>query len=955
MSEYMEKFAVSRLIGAPPGYVGYDEGGQLTEAVRRRPYQVVLLDEIEKAHPDVFNVLLQVLDDGRLTDSQGRTVDFKNTVIIMTSNIGSSAIAASGARSGDAAYEEMKREVTESLQLALPARVPQPGRRGHRLPRPDRGRPRARIVDLLVADLAQRLAEQDIVLELTPAAQALLVREGTDPAFGARPLKRTIQRLVENPLARALVAGEFRPGDRIVADADPVSGTLVFSTESATVVTEPAAQARRPDAAHGAGRPGAGRRPAELGRSAPGATGPAGGADPGVEPAHRRHVARAYPPATMRFDDVLARLEAMPELLPAPAEILMPVLAGGSDLRRPQTPPPGRPGRPAAVLVLVYPDDDGRGPGRPDRAGEPRRPPQRRGQLPGRQGRARGRRPRRDRPARGDRGDRPRPGRRGGPARRPARTVLDPGQRLPGDPDRRRRAAAADSWPPPRPRSRGSSSRRCRRFLPDAPIAIVERQIGDWPLRYGAYDVDGLSVWGATARILSQLGRRPGRRLTAAPMAGRDARYPDGHDTDPPADAQGPLRDRLAGARPEPGPDRLQHRQPDLPRLRVQAPRHARRRHHPGPAGGADDRPGRDQRALRRLRRDPRQRLPAVVREVPPAAHGVIEGLTIPVTVLGVGLQAPIPYESGANRAWDDSVKAFVRAVLDRSPSIGVRGEYTQDYLNQLGFKDVEVIGCPSMFLHGDQLTVTKRTPTLERDARVAINITTRVGPVAPLVTSHLEHYPNLEYIVQDRVALNLMLWGEDDERAKLTHAMPIHRSHPLFRDDKALCFVDPWPWLRAHALGRLHVRDPHPRQHRGAPRRAAELRPGPRHADAGAGALLRDPASSRDRPAAGHGRGPAVRRRRTTVRSMAGHARRFRTFIDYVERQGLRHVFQPGEDPTAFDRKMATTDFPPPARTRNHLAVHRAKRRVGRMIRRVWPRGGSRRLTTTRRGRRGT
>ena len=144
MSEYMEKFAVSRLVGAPPGYVGYEEGGQLTEAVRRRPYQVVLLDEIEKAHPDVFNVLLQVLDDGRLTDGQGRTVDFKNTVVIMTSNVGSAAIAATGARAGDAAYEAMKREVTEALRRAVPAGVPQPGRRGHRLPRPDRRRPRAR-------------------------------------------------------------------------------------------------------------------------------------------------------------------------------------------------------------------------------------------------------------------------------------------------------------------------------------------------------------------------------------------------------------------------------------------------------------------------------------------------------------------------------------------------------------------------------------------------------------------------------------------------------------------------------------------------------------------------------------------------------------------------------------------------------------------------------------------
>ena len=214
MSEYMEKFAVSRLVGAPPGYVGYEEGGQLTEAVRRRPYQVVLLDEIEKAHPDVFNILLQVLDDGRLTDGQGRTVDFKNTVIIMTSNVGSAAIAATGARAGDAAYEAMKREVTETLRSHF---------------RPEFLN---RIDEIIVFHAltettwprsstccwptsSRRLAEQDLALELTEAAKALIVREGTDPAFGARPLKRTIQRLVENPLARALVAGEFKPGDRI--------------------------------------------------------------------------------------------------------------------------------------------------------------------------------------------------------------------------------------------------------------------------------------------------------------------------------------------------------------------------------------------------------------------------------------------------------------------------------------------------------------------------------------------------------------------------------------------------------------------------------------------------------------------------------------------------------------------------------------------------------------------
>ena len=272
MSEYMEKFAVSRLVGAPPGYVGYEEGGQLTEAVRRRPYQVLLLDEIEKAHPDVFNVLLQVLDDGRLTDGQGRTVDFKNTVVIMTSNIGSAAIAATNARAGDTAYEQMKREVTDALRSQF---------RPEFLNRVDEvivfhaltDDDLAAIVDLLLADLDRRLTGQDLTLELTAAAKALIVREGTDPAFGARPLKRTIQRLVENPLARAIVAGEFRPGDRITADADLVSGTLVFSSEGATVVTDTTRRDARSTPAEeaavgaGSGRGGRPESPLDLPRT----------------------------------------------------------------------------------------------------------------------------------------------------------------------------------------------------------------------------------------------------------------------------------------------------------------------------------------------------------------------------------------------------------------------------------------------------------------------------------------------------------------------------------------------------------------------------------------------------------------------------------------------------------------------------------------------------------------
>ncbi len=209
MSEYMEKFAVSRLVGAPPGYVGYEEGGQLTEAVRRRPYQVILLDEIEKAHPDVFNVLLQVLDDGRLTDSQGRTVDFKNTVVIMTSNVGSQQIQAFAGRPGGEDYEAMKAQVTDQLRGSF---------RPEFLNRIDEvivfhaltDAELVRIVDLLVADLQARVAATDLALELTPAARSLIVREGTDPAFGARPLKRTIQRLVENPFARAMLVRDVQ-------------------------------------------------------------------------------------------------------------------------------------------------------------------------------------------------------------------------------------------------------------------------------------------------------------------------------------------------------------------------------------------------------------------------------------------------------------------------------------------------------------------------------------------------------------------------------------------------------------------------------------------------------------------------------------------------------------------------------------------------------------------------
>jgi ATP-dependent Clp protease ATP-binding subunit ClpB len=221
MSEYQEKHTVSRMIGAPPGYVGYDEAGQLTEAVRRRPYSVVLFDEIEKAHPEVLNVMLQLLDDGRLTDSKGRTVDFKNTVIIMTSNLGSQFIAE---HTGDPT-EGVRRQVTEALRQHF---------RPEFLNRIDEivffhalglGHMK-QIIDIQIAGLMKRLAERKIAVELTDAAKGLVVTEGYDPMYGARPLKRTLQRRILDPLAMKVLEGEFREGDRIVVDA--AAGELTF-------------------------------------------------------------------------------------------------------------------------------------------------------------------------------------------------------------------------------------------------------------------------------------------------------------------------------------------------------------------------------------------------------------------------------------------------------------------------------------------------------------------------------------------------------------------------------------------------------------------------------------------------------------------------------------------------------------------------------------------------------
>jgi ATP-dependent Clp protease ATP-binding subunit ClpC len=244
MSEYQEKHTVSRLIGAPPGYVGYEEGGQLTEAVRRRPYRVILLDEIEKAHPEVFNALLQVLDDGRLTDGHGRTVDFRNSVVIMTSNTGVELIKKEGAlgfgtqkegaKTRQQGYESMKEKVMAAVKKTF---------RPEFINRVDeiivfhelseeqlRG-----IVDLMVKDLQKRLEERKLGVELTEAAKSWLAQEGYDPVYGARPLRRLIERQVENPLSTKILRGEVGEGDRVVVDF--VDGVLTFNTGKAAEVT----------------------------------------------------------------------------------------------------------------------------------------------------------------------------------------------------------------------------------------------------------------------------------------------------------------------------------------------------------------------------------------------------------------------------------------------------------------------------------------------------------------------------------------------------------------------------------------------------------------------------------------------------------------------------------------------------------------------------------------------
>jgi ATP-dependent Clp protease ATP-binding subunit ClpB len=229
MSEYMEKHAVARLIGAPPGYVGFDEGGQLTEAVRRRPYSVVLFDEIEKAHPDVFNVLLQVLDDGRLTDSKGRTVDFKNTVLIMTSNLGSQVLSGESLDT-EAAFDAAREQVMDILKQHF---RPEFLNRVDDIVifRPLGEAQLTHIIDLRLADLRKLLTDRHITLEISDAARHQLFLSGYDRAYGARPLKRAIQRLLQDPLAIKILDGDILHGDAVLVDADPLHNRLTFEVK----------------------------------------------------------------------------------------------------------------------------------------------------------------------------------------------------------------------------------------------------------------------------------------------------------------------------------------------------------------------------------------------------------------------------------------------------------------------------------------------------------------------------------------------------------------------------------------------------------------------------------------------------------------------------------------------------------------------------------------------------
>jgi hypothetical protein len=289
----------------------------------------------------------------------------------------------------------------------------------------------------------------------------------------------------------------------------------------------------------------------------------------------------------------------------------------------------------------------------------------------------------------------------------------------------------------------------------------------------------------------------------------------------------------------------------------------------------------------------------------------LIKRLRIPVIILGVGAQASVGYELGRLKPIEPAVRAFVSAVLDRGPSIGVRGELTHSYLRSLGFRDVEVIGCPSMFLHGEDLRVEKRLPRLERDARVSLNVSPYVKAMGSIVTSHVERYPNLTYVAQDLDTLCLLLWGESPSAAAETNPIPIHLSHPLFRENRVRFYVEPWPWIADlrgcdFAFGtRIHgnitallagtpayvfahdSRTLELVRYFGIPHRAMSQVP----PDVTASDLYDE---------ADYGE------------LNRGHAARFATFRAYLERHGLGDVFTEGDAGRSFDERIARTAFPP-------------------------------------------
>jgi len=313
----------------------------------------------------------------------------------------------------------------------------------------------------------------------------------------------------------------------------------------------------------------------------------------------------------------------------------------------------------------------------------------------------------------------------------------------------------------------------------------------------------------------------------------------------------------------------------------------------------------------------------------------VVEGLKIPVVVLGGGLQASLPYKPGVRRPQDETVTRFLKAVLDRSPKVGVRGEYTLDYLNRLGFKDVEVIGCPSMFQHGLNLNVTKRAPSLDRDSRISINITPRIAQMGPIVMSHLERYPNLTYIGQEMDLLRLLLWGEKYPKFTVPNDVPIDASHPIVRDGQTRFWVDPWPWMeflrsQDFAFGtRIHgniaailagtpayvfghdTRTLELARYFGIPNREMSAVP----ADIDAAQLYEEA---------------------DFTELHAGHPERFARFFSYLEAHGLRHVFMDGEDPDAFDRRISAIRFPPSVDLLSGSATRRRQRHVARRAHRL-------------------